>query len=211
MMLLAAASRAHARIPNDGTKPARRRLRLPRLTGVSSASRIACAFACTFSPISRRGPTMQFEELSDDEWARIEGLLAAQPVRNTRCGRPRAQARAVANAVLWVLTTGECWAALPRRYPSSPTCRRRFDEWSADGTLAALIERLRGAGRQVELRERIGAIDAKPHARARRRFQHNAFWSSPESWCAPAVAVVGGVIEAGRDECVPEHGEGKAN
>ncbi|AGK47638.1 hypothetical protein BTI_2588 [Burkholderia thailandensis MSMB121] len=151
---------------------------------------------------------MQFEELSDDEWARIEELLSAQPARNTRCGRPRAQARAVVNAVLWVLATGECWAALPRRYPSSPTCRRRFDEWSADGTLAAIVERLRGCGRQVESRERIGPIGAKPHARARRRFQHNVFWSSPESWGA---SVVGGVIEAGRDDRAPELGEGSAN
>ncbi|AVR26796.1 transposase [Burkholderia thailandensis] len=205
MTPLAAASRVHACIPNDCTKPARRRLRLPRLTGVSST--MCSAYA--LSPISPRGPTMQFEELSDDEWARIEGLLAAQPVRNTRCGRPRAQARAVANAVLWVLTTGECWAALPRRYPSSPTCRRRFDEWSADGTLAAIVERLRGGGRRVELRERTGSIDAKSHARARRRFQHNAFWSSPESWCASVV--VGGAIEAGRDDRTPERGEGSAN
>ncbi|AOJ02373.1 transposase [Burkholderia mayonis] len=152
---------------------------------------------------------MQFEELSDDEWARIEGLLATQPVRNTRCGRPRAQARAVANAVLWVLTTGECWGALPRRYPSLPTCRRRFDEWSADGTLAAIVERLKAGGRQVELRERSGAVDAKAPARTRRRFQFNAFWSSPESWCRPVVAAAGAADE-GRDGRMPERGEAGA-
>jgi putative transposase len=66
--------------------------------------------------------------------------------------------------VLWVLASGEGWAKLPDRYPSPPTCRRRFEEWQADGTLAEIVKRLGTSGRKISLRGRIGATAAKPPA-----------------------------------------------
>ena len=85
---------------------------------------------------------MLFDDLRDNEWALVEALFCAEPARSERRGRPRVEARAVVNAVLWVLSTGEGWSKLPGRYPSPPTCRRRFDEWQADGTLAEIVKRL---------------------------------------------------------------------
>ena len=74
----------------------------------------------------------------------VEALFCSEPARSERRGRPRVEARAVVNAVLWVLSTGEGWSKLPGRYPSPPTCRSRFDEWQADGTLAEIVKRLSG-------------------------------------------------------------------
>jgi len=91
---------------------------------------------------------MFFDELSNDEWAQVSALVSDEPaVRLNRRGRPRAEPRIVANAVLWILTTGEPWSKLPGRYPSGPTCRRRFEEWQADGTLAEVIRLLTLNGR----------------------------------------------------------------
>lgn len=82
---------------------------------------------------------MFFDELNDEEWARLSTLIADEPIRLNRRGRPRAENRVVANAVLWILTTGEPWSKLPGRYPSGPTCRRRFEEWLASGTLGEMV------------------------------------------------------------------------
>ncbi|NLA18469.1 transposase [Burkholderia cepacia] len=92
---------------------------------------------------------MLFDDLRDNEWALVEGLFCSEPARSERRGRPRVEARSVVNAVLWVLSTGEGWSKLPGRYPSPPTCRRRFDEWQADGTLAEIVKRLGTSGRQI--------------------------------------------------------------
>ncbi|WP_206952613.1 transposase [Trinickia acidisoli] len=129
---------------------------------------------------------MVFDDLRDNEWALVEALFCAEPARSERRGRPRVEARAVVNAVLWVLSTGEGWSKLPGRYPSPPTCRRRFDEWQADGTLVEIVKRLGTCGRQISLRGRIGTTAVKPPAPRTSDRLIGAFWTTPESWRAPA-------------------------
>ena len=130
---------------------------------------------------------MHFEELSNEEWSLVAPILSAQPRAGVlKRGRPRIRTRVVANAVLWVLSTGEGWSKLPGRYPSPPTCRRRFDEWQADGTLGEIVKRLGACGRQISLRGRIGASAAKPPAPRSSDRLRGAFWTNPESWRAPA-------------------------
>lgn len=126
-----------------------------------------------------------FEDLKDDEWALVEALFFDEPKSSERRGRPRVDPRAVVNAVLWTLSTGEGWSKLPGRYPSPPTCRRRFDEWQTDGTLAEIVKRLGAAGRQVGARSRIATL-AKPPVPPPRERLRGAFWTNPESWRAPA-------------------------
>jgi putative transposase len=134
-----------------------------------------------------RGKNMMlFDDLKDDEWALVEELFCAEPLRSERRGRPRVEARAVVNAVLWVLSTGEGWSKLPGRYPSPPTCRRRFDEWDADGTLAEIVQRL-GSSREISLRGRMGVRAAKQSAPPSRDRLRGAFWTNPESWRAPVA------------------------
>lgn len=91
---------------------------------------------------------MAFNELSDEEWARLETLTGDEPAAGLgRRGRPRVEARDVVNAVLWILTTREPWANLPACYPSGPTCRRRVAAWRASGTLGEIVLLLSQIGR----------------------------------------------------------------
>jgi putative transposase len=127
-----------------------------------------------------------FDDLKDNEWELVENLFCDEPKRSERRGRPRVESRAVVNAVLWVLVTGEGWSKLPGRYPSPPTCRRRFDEWQSDGTLVEAVKRLGTVGRPISLRGRFGTAIVKPAAAPVRDRLRGAFWTNPESWRAPA-------------------------
>ncbi len=130
---------------------------------------------------------MFFEELTDDEWTRLAPLAADEPMHPHRRGRPRAEPRVVANAVLWILTTGERWSKLPARYPSGPTCRRRFDDWLADGTLAEIVKVLSEFGRTFayvpepetmpQPAPKAAPVPAPESPRLR-----GVFWTNPESW-----------------------------
>lgn len=152
---------------------------------------------------------MNFEELSDDEWTLVSSLVADEPpIRLNRRGRPRAEPRVVANAVLWILTTGESWSRLPARYPSGPTCRRRFDEWHVSGTLVELVERLAQVGRsfvyvpepappvtavaQTAQVAQLAQAEALETAEAAEAVEDDGlpavYWKSPEAWQAPAAA-----------------------
>lgn len=134
---------------------------------------------------------MFFDELSDEEWTRVSTLIADEPIRLNRRGRPRAETRVVANAILWILTTGEPWSKLPGRYPSGPTCRRRFEEWLASGTLGEMVAMLTElSGRAFayvppppELA--VPAPRAEPVANNDRL--RGVFWQNPESWRLPVA------------------------
>ncbi|SDD48990.1 transposase [Paraburkholderia lycopersici] len=137
---------------------------------------------------------MNFEELSDDEWMQICSLVSDEPpIRLNRRGRPRAEPRVVANAVLWILTTGESWSRLPARYPSGPTCRRRFEEWHVSGTLLELVELLSQRGRKFVYVPQPAQADTQPVAVAVEEVsaeddgQPAVYWKSPEAWQAPAA------------------------
>ncbi|MEV9635432.1 transposase [Burkholderia pseudomallei] len=134
---------------------------------------------------------MFFDELNDEEWARLSTLIADEPIRLNRRGRPRAENRVVANAVLWILTTGEPWSKLPGRYPSGPTCRRRFEEWLASGTLGEMVRVL-----SEESGRAFAYVPPPPESVAPvRRVEPAAdcdrlrgvFWQNPESWQLPVA------------------------
>lgn len=138
---------------------------------------------------------MFFEELTDEEWARVAPLAADEPVHPHRRGRPRAEPRVVTNAVLWILTTGERWSKLPARYPSGPTCRRRFDDWLADGTLGQIVAVLSESGRTFAY---VPQPDTVPHAPPKAPAPlpapesprlRGVFWTNPESWHMGSEAI----------------------
>jgi transposase len=136
---------------------------------------------------------MFFDELSNDEWALLAVLVSDEPaVRLNRRGRPRAEPRIVANAVLWILTTGEPWSKLPGRYPSGPTCRRRFEEWQLNGTLLEMVRLLSQTGRTFAyIPQPAPPVAAKPVAPVaqapalRDEGLRGVSWKSPESWQTP--------------------------
>jgi len=69
------------------------------------------------------------DDLTDEEWQRVEPLL---PPGNRR-GRPRADDRRTVNGILYVLLTGCPWGRMPRRYGSAVTCWRRLRDWTRNG------------------------------------------------------------------------------
>ncbi|ACC76184.1 transposase [Paraburkholderia phymatum] len=131
---------------------------------------------------------MQFEELSNEEWSLVAPTLCAPPPAGMlKRGRPRIRPRLLANAVLWVLTTGESWAKLPAHYPSQPTCRCRFEEWRRDGKLAEMIRILSDRGRRFSYVPDVP--NPVPKARPKRdsrvideRGLPRVVWRSQASW-----------------------------
>ncbi|MFX1675643.1 transposase [Paraburkholderia sp. A2WS-5] len=177
---------------------------------------------------------MNFEELSDDEWVLVSSLVSDEPpIRLNRRGRPRAEPRVVANAVLWILTTGESWSRLPARYPSGPTCRRRFEEWHMSGTLNELVKLLVERGRSfVYVPEPVQAQAPANHAQASQSVAAAVasgvsvaeevveddglpavYWKSPEAWQAPASVAdvpLADPIESMTRQLVSQDDEGRA-
>jgi transposase len=81
-------------------------------------------------------------ELTDEQWAVVEPLLAKRVKRADGKGRPRVDNRAILNGVLWVMRTGAAWHDMPKRYPPYQTCHRRFQEWVKTGTLESILRKL---------------------------------------------------------------------
>lgn len=133
---------------------------------------------------------MHFNEISNEEWLLLAPVLSDDAIVHGQRGRPRAQVRLVANAVLWVLVTGEPWSRLPAIYPSVPTCRSRFEKWRSTGALAEMHRLLSNGGRTF----RCGADGLlKPqHAQPRSVERQSkdeglrkVYWTSQASWQTP--------------------------
>src|SRR5271156_1636667 len=71
-------------------------------------------------------------DLTDDEWAHVESLIP--PAR--RGGNKRhVDVREVMNGIMYVLSTGCQWRAIPKDLPPRSTVHDYLDLWSYDGTL----------------------------------------------------------------------------
>ena len=79
--------------------------------------------------------------LTDDQWDLIKDLFP----KPAATGRPPVDRRKVLNGILWILRTGSPWRDLPEEFGSCKTCWRLFDEWNANGTLDAILGRLRAS------------------------------------------------------------------
>ena len=70
-------------------------------------------------------------DLTDDEWAHVEPLIT--PAR--RGGNKRhVDVREVMNGIMYVLSTGCQWRAIPKDLPPRRTLFDYLDLWSYDGT-----------------------------------------------------------------------------
>ncbi len=77
--------------------------------------------------------------LTDEQWELIEDLFPA----SAWTGRPRRDRRTIVDGVFWILRTGSPWRDLPEDFGPWQTVWRLFDQWNADGTLDAILDRLR--------------------------------------------------------------------
>lgn len=94
-------------------------------------------------------------DLTDEEWGWI-GPLIPPAKRGGR--RRKVDVREVVNALLYLLSTGCQWRALPKDFPPKTTVYDYLDLWRWDGTLLRIHHAL-----YVELRERAGR-EASPSA-----------------------------------------------
>src|SRR5258708_2761715 len=94
-------------------------------------------------------------DLTDDEWARIKPLIS--PAKRGG-NRRRVDVREVMNGVMYVLSTGCQWRAIPKDLPPRSTVFHYFDLWSWDSTLDRIHH-----GLYVECREQ-GEREASPTA-----------------------------------------------
>ncbi|MCY0149639.1 IS5 family transposase [Hoeflea sp. G2-23] len=94
-------------------------------------------------------------DLTDAEWALVEPLIP--PAK--RGGRRReVNVREVLNGLLYVLSTGCQWRAVPKDLPPKSTLFSYFDLWNWDGTLGRIHQEL-----YVKCREAMGR-EASPTA-----------------------------------------------
>ncbi len=78
--------------------------------------------------------------LMDEQWDLIADLFS-QPKRT---GRPPSDPRRMMDGILWILNTGAPWRDLPDAFGPRSTVWDHFDRWNHDGTLLAILDRLRG-------------------------------------------------------------------
>ena len=71
-------------------------------------------------------------DLTDEEWALIEPLL---PPAKRGGGKRTVIMRSVVNGLMYVLSTGCQWRALPKDLPPRSTVHGYLDLWNWDGTL----------------------------------------------------------------------------
>ena len=94
-------------------------------------------------------------DLTDAEWSYIAGLI---PPGKRGGGKRRVDLREVMNGIMYILSTGCQWRAIPKDLPPRSTLFDYLDLWSWDGT----IERIHHA-LYVECRE-DGEREASPTA-----------------------------------------------
>ena len=80
--------------------------------------------------------------LTDPQWELIQDLFPPP----ARTGRPRRDRREILDGILWILRTGAPWRDLPAELGPWATVWDLFDAWNHDGTLDAILSRLRSAG-----------------------------------------------------------------
>lgn len=79
------------------------------------------------------------DDLGDEQWARLEPLMPADPGRGGRW----ADHRRTVNGILFWTRTGCPWRDLPAEYGHWLTVYKRHRRWSLDGTWEQILDRLR--------------------------------------------------------------------
>jgi transposase len=89
-------------------------------------------------------------DLTDEEWALVEPLIASAK----RGGNKRTvDVRQVINGLMYVLSSGCQWRAIPKDLPPRSTVHGYFDLWAWDGTLDRIHHALYVQCRELANRE----------------------------------------------------------
>ena len=138
--------------------------------GVLLAARVRPAEAAGAD--DARSPARPYLPLTDEQWALIE--TAVEPDGPQRRGRPRANGRIVADAILFREHTGIIWRDLPAVFGSWQTASRRHREMVASGAWT----RSPHVSRRTP-RARILPATRQPQATPAKRFESDTVLSQP--------------------------------
>ena len=89
-------------------------------------------------------------DLTDEEWALVEPLI---PSAKRGGNKRHVNVREVINGLMYILSTGCQWRAIPKDLPPRSTVHDYFDLWSWDGTLDRIHHALYIKCREQDLRE----------------------------------------------------------
>ena len=89
-------------------------------------------------------------DLTDDEWGLVEPLI---PPGKTGGGKRTVIMREVVNGLMYILSTGCQWRAIPKDLPPRSSVYDYFDLWTYDGTLERIHHTLYEQCREREQRE----------------------------------------------------------
>jgi len=78
-------------------------------------------------------------DLTDEEWGLVEPLI---PPGKTGGGKRTVIMREVVNGLMYILSTGCQWRAIPKDLPPKSSVHGYFDLWTYDGTLERIHEAL---------------------------------------------------------------------
>lgn len=94
-------------------------------------------------------------DVTDEEWSLIEPLI---PPAKRGGGKRRVNLREIVNGIMYVLSTGCQWRAVPKDLPPRSTLFDYLDLWNYDGTLERIHHVL-----SIKCREKMGR-EASPTA-----------------------------------------------
>jgi transposase/DNA-binding phage protein len=104
-------------------------------------------------------------DLTDDEWAEIAPLIPpAKPGGNKRS----VDLREVVNGLMYILSTGCQWRAIPKDLAARSTLYGYFDRWSWEGTLERIHHSLYLKCRQYRSGARLHQEDSEDSGGGRR-------------------------------------------
>ena len=89
-------------------------------------------------------------DLTDEEWQLVEPLL---PPRRPGGDKRTVVMREVVNGLMYILSTGCQWRAIPKDLPPKSTVYDYFDLWTYDGTLERIHHALYDQCREQEQRD----------------------------------------------------------
>jgi transposase len=89
-------------------------------------------------------------DLTDEEWALVAPLI---PPAKRGGNKRHVNVRDVMNGIMYVLSTGCQWRAIPKDLPARSTLFDYLDLWSWDGTLERIHHALYVQCRELEERE----------------------------------------------------------
>lgn len=90
-------------------------------------------------------------DLTDEQWQRLEPLLAVAGGDRHRGGRPRIYAlRRIVDAILYVVRTGCQWRQLPKDFPPWKSVHEAYRAWRREGRWERVGRLLTEQARQAQ-------------------------------------------------------------